>query len=270
MSVESLFPLLSALLTFSLGFFIFARGQKNRLNRTFSLFAFVVTIWMFGTFMMFLNKDDVAQVVFWDRFVYMGVVFIPAVMLHFGLALTENYSKEGRNVLILCYLLSAIFLIIVPTNYFVDGAFIYKWGAHSRAKMFHHLFLLYFSVLIIAWFFIVYKKYYSTKFLYEKVKIKYCLFAFYILAIFGSLGYLPAYGVGIYPFSYISGVVFVVIIFYAVVKHRLMDIKMVLRSSSVYLLSLLSIIILAVCANFISFRYFSAYIYWTNLIILIF
>ncbi|MDD5291108.1 MAG: histidine kinase dimerization/phospho-acceptor domain-containing protein, partial [Patescibacteria group bacterium] len=261
-------PLLSALLVFFLGVLVLRQGLKKRINFTFALFAFAITIWMFGTFMMFLKKDNPADVIFWDKFVYVGVVFIPAIMFHFGLALTESRVIRGKFLLVLGYLTSFIFLLLIPGELFVKGAFIYKWGAHSQAQVFHHIFLGYFFVYILLWFIIVYKYYRLSISSIERERTKYCFLAFIILATFGSLGYLPAYGIGIYPFAYVSGVIFTIILAYAIIVHRLMDIKLVMRRYSVYLASLSSVIILATVVKYVLIIYFVEVSLWTDFIIL--
>jgi signal transduction histidine kinase len=49
-----------------------------------------------------------------------------------------------------------------------------------------------------------------------------------------ALGYLPAYGIGIYPFGYLSGVGFVIILAYAILKYRLMDIRVAIKRSTIF------------------------------------
>src|SRR3989339_1708482 len=112
MTFETFLPLISAVLVFFLGFFVWGKNKKDKVNFTFALFALVITIWMFGTFMMFLNKGNREAVIFWDKFVYAGVVFIPVIMLHFGLALTNNKGKTGNIFLAIGYFLSTFFLIL--------------------------------------------------------------------------------------------------------------------------------------------------------------
>jgi len=240
MTFETFLPLISAVLVFFLGFFVWGKNKKDKVNFTFALFALVITIWMFGTFMMFLNKGNREAVIFWDKFVYAGVVFIPVIMLHFGLALTNNKGKTGKFFLAVGYLVSTVFLILIPTKLFIDDAFIYEWGAHTKAQFFHHIFLVYFTVYLVSWFVIVYRHYKKVSSI-EQERIKYCFLAFLILALFGSLGYLPAYGISVYPFAYVSGLIFVIILAYAIVVHRLLDIKLALRRSIVYLFSILAV-----------------------------
>jgi len=82
--VPTILPLISAILVFVLGVFIYFKNRKSWVNIVFGLHSLVITIWLFGTFMMFLSKDSREMVIFWDRFIYIGVVFIPIFLYHFS------------------------------------------------------------------------------------------------------------------------------------------------------------------------------------------
>ncbi len=270
MNLITIFPLISAIVVFFLGIAIFIRGKRNKLNITFAFFSLFSAIWMFGTFMMFFNEGDSEKIIFWDKFVYVGVIFIPVAMLHFGLALTKFKIIKNNFLVIVGYLFSGFFLALLPTDLFIDGAFIYRWGAHSKAQFFHHFFLIYFAIYILIWFIIVFKYFKQQTNLIEKERIKYCFVAFFILATIGPLAYLPAYGIGIYPFAYISGLIFTIIIFYAIVRYRFMDIKLVIRQSSVYIISLSVIFGLASVVKIIASKYLGEFIFWTDLMAIFF
>jgi len=246
-------PLISAIFVFVLGFFVLSKNIKSRLNFTFFLHAITITVWLFGTFMMFLNKDNIESAIFWDRFVYLGVVFIPAFMYHFCLALTD---RKKNIFLYFAYFLSIFFFFISQTKYFVDDLFIYQWGVHTKARLFHHLFLVYFSSYVIWWFIAVYSYFQKVVSAIERQKIKYFFIAFILLFTIGPLAYLPAYGIGIYPFAYVSGLIFVIILAYAILRYRLMDIKLVLRKGSIFILSIISIIGIAVFLQYLFFDIF--------------
>lgn len=230
MDLATISPLISSIFVFLLSLLVLTKGKKNRVNYTFFAFSFLIVLWMFGTFMMFWNKGDLAKILFWDKFIYFSVSFIPVVMLHFGYSLI---NKDNNTFLYIGYAISFVFACLVPTDLFINDVFLYEWGAHSKAQFFHHFFLLYFTIYLSVWFILVYQSYQRTTSPAEKEKIKYSFLAFFILAIMGSLGYLPAYGISIYPFAYISGLIFSIIISYAIIAHRLMDIRIALRKSSI-------------------------------------
>ena len=133
----TILPLISMLFVFVLGVFVYFQDRKSKLNLFFGLFTVMVSIWLFGTFKMFASQTD-AGAIFWDRFIYAGVVFIPALIYHFSIIFAQ--IKGQRKTLILSYILSVLFLIISRTDYFVSGLFKYAWGVHTQAKLFHHIF----------------------------------------------------------------------------------------------------------------------------------
>jgi signal transduction histidine kinase len=270
MDLITILPLISAVVVFFLGITVLLKGKKDKLNINFALFSFVSTIWMFGTFMMFINQGDTEKIIFWDKFVYVGVVYIPVITLHFGLALTKFKIIKSNFLIILGYILSTFFLLLIPTDFFVEGVFNYKWGAHSKAQFFHHIFLVYFALYIILKFIIVFKYYRKQLNLVEKERIKYCFVAFFILATFGPVVYLPAYGIGIYPFAYLSGLIFAIIISYTIVRYRFLNIKFIFRSSSVYLLSLIVVFGLASGVKILAEKFFPEFSFWIDLMVIFF
>ncbi len=231
-------PLISAIFVFGLGIFVYFEKPKSKLNVIFALLCLSVSIWLFGTFMMFLSKDNDPKAIFWDRFIYIGVVFVPSLFYHFSL---EFRKINRKKLLILSYILSFIFLVISRTDYFVSGLFKYPWGVHTQAQFFHHIFLIFFSfylLLVLINFNKAYKKFKGL----QKEQARYMLLAFFVLITIGSTAYLPAYKISIYPFSFISGAIFVAITAYAIVKKELFDIRVVLTELLVGLIGLVLLI----------------------------
>jgi len=228
----NILPLISTIFVFSLGSFVYSRNRKSKLNIIFALIAIAVSIWLFGTFMMFISRTD-AQAIFWDRFIYMGVVFVPALMYHFSIIFSKR--KGQKKLLILSYIFSFLFLVLSRTDYFVSDLFRYTWGVHTQAKLFHHIFLInffYFLILTLRNFY----QYYRSKVLkgLERTRAKYVFLAFFVLIMIGSTAYAPAYKISIYPFSFSSGLIFTIILAYAILKYRLMDIRVAVKRSTVF------------------------------------
>lgn len=268
MAVTSLLPLVSSIFVFFLGIFVLRKNIKSRINFTFFFHAITVTMWLFFTFMMFQSKGNVEMAIFWDRMVYLGVIFIPAFMYHFCLAFT---NRKNNALLYISYILSTIFIFLSRTDYFVKDVFVYEWGIHTKAQIFHHIFLVYFCAIVVTWFIQMFKYYkglggQSIK----KDQTRYVFVAFLVLFSLGLPAYLPAYGIGIYPFSYIAGLLFVIILAYAIVSTRLMDIKVVLRSSTVYLASLILTLVPALFLKYLFDNFLPEYSYWIDFAIIVF
>lgn len=266
MSFTDVLPLISAICVAVIGVFVFSKNTKSRINFTFFLHNIAIFIWLFGTFMMFISRGNDELSVFWDRFIYAGVVFIPVFMYHFGLAYTQ---RKPDFLLKFGYILSILFLLTVPSKYFVDGIFKYTWGVHTKAQLFHHLFLLYFVCYVLIWFVQMFKYYKTLRSPLIRKQGMYIFIAFLLLFSIGPLAYLPAYGIAVYPFAFFSGLIFSIILGYAIIAHRLMDVKFVMRSYSVYILSLMSIIAAAVVIKYIYNIFFHDNVL-INLLILVF
>lgn len=244
------------------------KNYKNILNKLFFLISLVFAVWQLGTFMMFISITN-EQIIFWDRFVYLGVVFMPAFQYHFSLIITY-FNKRRKKLLISAYILSLAFLLLSRTDYFVNNVFRYKWGVHAEAKILHHFFLAFFFFYIFALLFNFYKQYKKSNLSSEKYRLIYFVVSFSILNLVGGIGYLPAYKVSIFsPVSLLAPLAFSILIAYAIVRHRLMDIKLVARKYSVYLFSLFSIAIPAFLVKIVIDQFFFTISYWVDLLILI-
>jgi len=266
MNLETVIPGIGSIMVFLIGIFVFLKNTKSKVNFTFALHALAVTVWLFATFMMFYQKNNIESVIFWDRMVYAGVVFVPAFMYHFYLAYV---NKRNDTLLVIAYILSLSFLFLSRTDYFVKDVFTYKWGTHTKAQFFHHLFVVYFFTYVVIWFTKMYKFYRSIDSLLKKKQTKYILYDFLSLFSIGSLAYLPAYGFGIYPFAYLAGLFFVLILAYAIINTRLMDIRLVFRQSTVFLSSLFATVIPVFTLRYLVELYLPTALYWPEVVMLV-
>ena len=223
-TIPILLTIISAFLVFSLGFLSFWKNKNSSLNRVFFLYSIFTTIWLIGNYKLLVSCSSPGQALFWDRFIYAGVVFIPSAVYHFVNIFTRSKTKI---IVVLFYLLSVVFLITSRTNLFVNDLFVYKWGCHGKAAIFHHLFLGMFAISLFSIFFQILSYLKKTEDKVEKMQAKYIFFSFLVLATIGSLGFLPAYQIGVFPISYLAGAFTVIILSYAVFKHHLLNIQVI-------------------------------------------
>lgn len=251
--------LISAIFVAALGVFVSRQNIKSKLNILFGFFCASIFFWLLGTFAMFLSKTP-EWAIFWDRFVYIGVVFLPILMHHFSLLFTKNKDKKQRYLLYFGYALAIFFLIISRTDYFVKDLFYYDWGVHTKAQLFHHIFLGVFYVYILIFFFNIRHFYKTAASPLEKKQAQYIFAAFFFLIAVGTPAYLPAYGIGVFPVPFISGLLFTITLAYAIVKHRLFDIKVIIRKSAVFALILTLIATFWLIGTTFVFKYFPPFL----------
>ena len=267
LSLSQIYPLLSMAFILGLGFLVFFKNSKAFINRLFFMVTIVFGIWQFGTFMMFISSNDEA-ITFWDRFIYLGVVFMPAFQYHFSLLVTSS-NKTRKIMLKIAYALSVVFLFFSRSDYFVSGVYHYRWGAHTIAQIGHHFFLAFFFFYIFALLYNFYRYFRDSDLQSEKYRMVYFAVSFAILNLIGGLGYLPAYKVNVYPISLLAPLAFSILIAYAIIVHRLMDIKLALRRSFVYISSVLAIVIPASAILYLTDFYFPKYLILISLAVLV-
>ncbi len=216
---ETLLPLIGAIFVFSFGIFVWLKSPRTTISILFLGFCVAITYWLFGTFMMYLNVHDAPSAVYWDRFVYIGVVFVPTLMYHFSVAVTG--TKGQRVPLVLAYAYSFVFLAISRTPYFVDGLNVFPRVLHSRAQIGHHVFLVLFYPIAFLMFLNLYRFYRKGVDARMRYVIVLTTAAFLNILFIGGTAYLPAYGIDIgYPFSYFSGIIFVILLSLAVARFE--------------------------------------------------
>ncbi len=256
------FSLFSLFFIIILGLIVI-RNSRQLVNKLFTLLNLILIIWIFGSLML-LSVNSEAQIIFWDRFIYAGIIFWAAIQYHFSLAVTHINLKR-KITLIVAYALSFIFLILSRTDLFIRDVFYYKFGAHSQAQIGHHLFIIFFTIYVCLFFYILLKKYHQEKDEIERSKIFYYILGFSVLDFIGGTAFLPAYSIPIYPIFLATPLIFSIIITYSIVYLGLMNIRLIMRRYSVYLLAFISLFVpaylaLSYCHLFYPQYFFPAFI----------
>lgn len=221
-SIYVILPLISGISALWLGFVVLIKNKNSKVNQALFRSIICIVIWLSATACMFMSEKESWEI-FWDRIAYIGVVFIPITVYHFGLEFTK--SKRTKTLSI-GYFLSLCFLILSQTDYFIDGLYSYSWGVHSQARIFHHIFLVYFFLYISLFFFNIYR-YRQKAVRMKKNQANYILLAFFVLSL-SSSAFLPAYGIDFPPFSYLFAVICVLILTLAITRYHLFETRVIL------------------------------------------
>lgn len=234
--ISIIFLTISFLFIGALIIFLLIKKPRTQLSIIFCLKLICVEIWLFGTAQMFLHSDNSTLVIFWDRFVYLGVIAFPSLLLHFTTVFIGQFKKY-KKIIFASYCLSILFLIISRFSIFVDDVFIYKWGVHTQAQFSHHFFLVFFLVTVI-WSLATLIKYYRQQTdVVEKERTKYIIFSFFFLYFISFFAFLPAYNIPIFPIPFITGVFFTFFIVYAITRYRLMNLHIIIKRSMIYIIT---------------------------------
>ena len=165
-----------------------------------------------------------------------GAIFIPIAYLHFTYALVEILNKR-KKFLIFSYLLFSLFLLADATPYFinhVEPLMSFKFWPVAGPT---------YSLFLILWLFYacyatsILLKFYKKSQSVIKLQLKYIIIGTIIGYAGGITNYFLWYKIPILPVGNITVSVYLLIIAYAIIRYRLMDIRIVVRKTVVYLLS---------------------------------
>jgi signal transduction histidine kinase len=222
-------------LSFLLGIFVYLKNRSSNVNQIGMLLNLGVSLWSWSIFGRELSLEK-ATAVFFVRLCYVGAIFIPAFFFHF----VSSLLKLTKNKLILfVYALSLIFLIFDFSPLFIkDVRPILSFRYYGIPGIVFPFFVISF-VSIAGYSHYVLIKYFRKSEGQIRNQIRYLLFATVIGFLGGGTTFLPNFNIEVFPFGFYLISIYVLITSYAIVKHRLMDINIVFKKGTTYVLLLL-------------------------------
>lgn len=239
-------PFLSASLFLMLGLVVLFKSRSKKIGRLFFLMALVTAWWQASWFILFNINKNLIFAELMVRVGYFGIIFIPIIFFNFFVvylqSMLELKSKRlDFSILVISYLLALFFVFeLCFSNNFIDSYYIFSWGYYPKAGPLHIYYLIMLVLLAVRMLIVLLRAFMNTRLISDSKhsQIKYFLIA-QIFYNFASIDFVTNYGVNVYPFGFIFVLIFLFIIGYSIVSYRLMDVKLVLRSYSVYLTSLI-------------------------------
>ncbi|MDP2922611.1 MAG: histidine kinase N-terminal 7TM domain-containing protein, partial [Candidatus Omnitrophota bacterium] len=209
---------------------IINRYGKTKLHRVWSYFNFAVGVW--GIFAFFIGKEtNPDRALIWLRLSFIGTVFIPVFLFH-SICLLCDLSR--KKLLFLIYLQGVIFLVLSQSRFFVSGTkLIFSSFYYTKPGFLYHPFL-------VTWLTIVAYGHYEllmSFFLSRGIKRNQILYLFFGTAVGFSGGitnFFPIYNINIYPFGNFMIALYCIIVTYAIIHYRLMDINIVITRTGVF------------------------------------
>ncbi|MDP3244455.1 MAG: ATP-binding protein [bacterium] len=208
-----------------LGFFVYLKDYKAKMNRTFTLFCFSVAFWSAGYYLWQISIEG-EEALFWSRVLMAGATFIPIFYLHFVLHFLDIY-KDKKRTLFFGYFLFFIFFFLDFTPYIVKEvrpALSFEFWPKPGAA-FHPFLALWFFYTSYSTYLLLCGYKFSSGI--KRVQIKFILLGMIIGFIGGSTNYLLWYGIQVPPIANPLVALYVVMVTIAVLKYNLMNIKVI-------------------------------------------
>lgn len=248
-NIFSIPPFIVSILILLLGSFVYIKNKKASPNKAYLLLCLTVFLWLFSDSIVFSFVKEGQLLNFWTRLVLLGVTFIPVTFYHFVVTLLK--LNKHRNILRAIYLIGLLFIFLLFfTNLYISGYNKFFWGYYPKAGAIFYLDLLFYSLLWSAALILLYMGMKSKDIsMQQRNKIKYVLVAFFIGGL-ACIDYIANYGYPVYPFGYIFVFIMLVVFAYAIIRHRLLDIDVILKKTLIF-----GVLFTAVYTVFIAFTF---------------
>jgi signal transduction histidine kinase len=220
------------------GFFVFFKKPKDIVNKTFGLMSVALVVWgiSYGFWQLSSNKEIAF---FWIRLLSVGSTFIPITFLHWILSLYGLWQKR-KGVIVAGYIFTIVLSIFCFTPLYIkdiNPQLSFAWWPEAG--------IVYSIYLLIAYIGLISYALYELIKIYKKTKghiheqIKYIILAI-ILGFGGGATNFPLwYNIPIPPYGNFLVAFYPLILSYAIVKHQLFEIKVVLTSLFMAIISIL-------------------------------
>jgi len=227
----------ASLIIFSLGILVYVKNPKQALNRIFSLLCLSIFAWQFFYALM-LNSVGI-KALYFAKIGHFAVPFIPVILLHYVIQLLK--LKRLKFFYIIAYLIASISATLtIATNLCFNKMKLHSWGLYPDGNILMLIDFIICSFLGPLGIFLLINGYYKAKRravnLQYLNKIKYSLFAMTIF-LFAIMDYLPKlykFPIDIIPIGNIAIIIFASINSYAILKHNLLDLNIVIRKGLIY------------------------------------
>ena len=271
MSAHALHYFLSLFLTTAttvgLGVFVLFQKHKQPLHRIFAWYSFAIGYWSLLQALMTMAGNSATSLLL-GRMMFVGVMLIPALFFHFVTCLLDE--DRLRRWLVPNYLACVAFIALIASPAFIsktifcpilNGYFV----APGRVFFWH---LLWYLSVANYCLFLLWKSAASA----SGPRRNQLLY----LALGSTLGYLGGWPNYLYmfdrlipvlnPFGTYAVPLYVMMTAYAIVRHQLMDIRIILRTSLVYSFLVGCITVTYLVAVMIMERWFQGFIGYRSLL----
>jgi len=256
---EPYFLLAAAITSLVLAGFVYTKNRRRLINVTWSLVCVSTALWSFLFFLMFFVKDKANALVV-ARLTMLGAILLPPIFLHFTYAFTQKPKEKDYKIsLFLSYCFAIFFLISDFTNLFVrDVASKMYYRYYWEPGVLFKFFILGFFIILTKAFFTLAAAHYKAGSSQERTRVKYAFIAAAIGFACGSTPFFLVYNVNIPPFGNYLVMAYTFIMTYAIVRHQLLDIQVVIKKTLVYSILVSILTIIYFITVYLSERLFSA------------
>ena len=239
LNIPNLLLFFAFLLNVSLGTLVYLKSSANRrVNISFAIFSWACAEWVLAVLMIYLF-DNPSSKLFWVRMSFVGPSILSAAFFYFSLIFPQEKRSVGPKTIVIISIFAIAFVFLSFTEDMVRSV---QWETlTAQYGIAHKLFTVYFILLMIGGIFFLIKSF-RTSIGLARIQIKYCFLGIF-LTFFPAITLnliLPSFGTS--KFSQLGPsctLIMLCFLTYAILKHRLMDIDIVLKKGTTLIVLML-------------------------------
>ncbi|MDI6730991.1 MAG: histidine kinase N-terminal 7TM domain-containing protein [Candidatus Margulisbacteria bacterium] len=263
--ISFLLPLYTILSNLVLGTYVLFNNPRHPINRSFALITLAIAFWSWSIYMLNLS----GQSLFWGRAAFVGPIIIPPTFVWFCWSFPRSTIILSVRRLTFLLFPALIMLLMVPTDLIIQNISILQNRPVPIRGIGYAVFVIYFILYIAIGLRDLIIKYWNVGGL-QKIQLRYVLWGCIISSAAAALTnlILPAMGQpNLTVFGPIFTLILIVFFSYAIIKHRLMSIEIIVQRSTVYAVSTLIIMTVYALAVVVSELFFRSLLGQTSLLI---
>lgn len=237
MDLKNLLVLCVFIVNLFLSILIHLRSAKTKANITFEITAFGITTWCLA--MIFFRAADLQSSIMWAKLLYFFPAFIPTAFLLFGLFFPKN--RVSGLVISVIVIFNIVMVVLTLSGEAVIKSVLLNSGFEKKIVFgwaYYWFYIFYIPGFFITSYIVLFRKYLRESPL-VRMQILYILLGMTAASMpamitnlnLPTFGYFELNWVGqLFTVFWIGGVA------YAIIKHRLMNVRLVVARSIAYIL----------------------------------
>jgi PAS domain S-box-containing protein len=261
-----LFSFYVILANLTLGVFVLSQNPKSKINLSFFLITVAIVLWTIGVY-AFWNLTAVKTVFLGGKIAFLGAALIPAFLFFFSLVFPRQLKPLSLWQWFMIIAPPVIFPFLIFSNLILSRVVSLAGGVQRVYGPAYPLFFFYFLIYLGFFFYDLFAK---EKVLagINRTQVRYVFLGFGVSAAIALTTNLLLPFLGWGAFSFVgphASLVLVAFVSYAILKHRLMSIEIIIQRSTVYAAATILIMafyVLAVMLSEIYLRQVMGYSSW--------
>jgi signal transduction histidine kinase len=235
----SYYCMATSLLSIGLGIFVLLKGKRKAVNILWSLTCFSIALWSLGLGMI-VRAGSFSSALTWSSVLYAGAIMISIVFSHFALAVLK---LRMQRIVLGGYLLALFLEVANAFGYLTTVKAHPPFNYYSVPLKIYPIYVVYFFFYFLYSHWLLFRGMQGAP---DNIKnqIKYILAGTAVGYLGGATTYFMVYEINIFPYGVYVVPAYIFTVSYAIFKHQLMDINMVIRKTLLY--SLVSAVLAAI------------------------